>query len=124
MFIPETGGESPITSGPQGACSNQDSILDPGWPPQRQDRARLLGSNPSPFFKGSAPSGPSNPIGSSWDLNGGGPSAPSPETDQRSDHRRPLKLQRLRERLELAAIAAGHPRREQVAALQLQEVGL
>jgi hypothetical protein len=33
-------------------------------------------------------------------------------------------LQRLRERLELAALKAGHPRPEQVANLQLQEVGL
>lgn len=35
-----------------------------------------------------------------------------------------LALQRLRERLELAALEAEHPRAEQVAALELQEVGL
>lgn len=45
-------------------------------------------------------------------------------TDRRSDHGKHLTLQRLRERLELAALAAGHPRPEQVADLQLQEVGL
>ena len=124
MLIPETGGESPVTSDPQGACSNQNNILDPEWRPQREGGARVLGGNFSPFLKGAAPSAPFNPIGSSWDLNGGGPSAPSLEAGQRSDHRRPLTLQRLRERLELAALAAGHPHPEQVAALELQEVGL
>lgn len=128
MLIPETGGESPVTSGPQGACSNQNSILNPEWRPQfrphKEGGARVLGGNFSPFLKGAAPSAPFNPIGSSWDLNGGGSSGPSPEAGQRSDHRRPLTLQRLRERLELAALAAGHPHPEQVAALELQEVGL
>ena len=43
-------------------------------------------------------------------------------TDQQEKHGKALTLQRLRERLEMAALAAGHPRPEQAAALQLLEV--
>lgn len=45
-------------------------------------------------------------------------------TDERSDHGKTLMLQRLRERLEIAALEARRPRPEQVADRQLQEVGL
>lgn len=121
-------GDALESTGPQGAFSNQHSILNPEWRPKfrahREGGARVLGADLSSFLKGSAPSDPPNPIGSSWNLNGGGSSGPSPEAGQRSDHQRPLTLQRLRERLELAAIAAGHPHPEQVAALELQEVAL
>jgi hypothetical protein len=43
-------------------------------------------------------------------------------TDQQEKHEKSLTLQRLRERLEMEALAAGHPRPEQAAALQLLEV--
>lgn len=88
MIIAETGGQTPVSTGPQGACSSEPRTNVYRFQPPLAD------------------------------------CEPTATTHNRQILPSALMLQRLRERLELAALKAGHPRPEQVANLQLQEVGL
>jgi len=111
VIIAVSGGQTPEATGPQGACStNRIPKVSPAvargvtnWQKapglELQDVHRRSAWPPDTYLKVSR-----------WRI------GPDPAAA--------LTLQRLRERLEMEALAAGHPRPEQAAALQLLEVGL
>lgn len=89
MIIAETGGQTPVSTGPKGACSSEPRTNVYRFQPPLAD----------------------------WE--------PTATTHNRQIRSSALTLQRLRERLEIAALEARRPRPEQVADRQLlQEVGL